>query len=70
MDGRDESPLYQYCADTLASLLPKAVEYGFTTANEFDIESVPERLRAEMNAVGYAMLVAPVVTAWCRTAQP
>jgi hypothetical protein len=51
MDGRDESPLYQYCADTLASLLPKAIEYGIATADEFDVESIPERLRTEMNAV-------------------
>ena len=70
MDGRDESPLYQYCADTLASLLPKAIEYGIATADEFDVESIPERLRTEMNAVGYAMVVGTVVAAWCRTAQP
>jgi hypothetical protein len=43
----DESPLYQYCADTPANLLPKTIEYGIATGEEIDLKSVPERLRAE-----------------------
>ena len=67
MDARDDSPLYHYVADTMASLLPKALEYGVPGANKLDIASMAERMRTEMNAVGYAMLVAPMVCAWCRT---
>jgi SAM-dependent methyltransferase len=67
MDGSDDSPLYQYVADTMASLLPKALEYGVPDADKLDIPSLPGAIRAEMNAVGYAMLVATVVCAWCRT---
>jgi SAM-dependent methyltransferase len=68
VDGRDDSPLYQYVADTMANLLPKALEYGVPNAERLDIPAIPDRIRAEMNAVGYAMFVAPMVCAWCKTA--
>ena len=65
MDGREDSPLYEYVADTLASLLPKAIEFGVPGAAEFDVASVAGRIRAAMNGAGYAMMAAPVVGAWC-----
>ena len=67
VDGRDDSPFYQYVADTMANLLPKAIEYGVPDADKLDIPSLPGVIRAEMNAVGYAMIVATVVCAWCKT---
>jgi hypothetical protein len=70
MDGRDDSPIYRYAAETLESILPKALEYGITTAGEFDIASVPERLREERKAIGYAVMTLPVVAAWCRVNGP
>jgi len=66
MDPRDDSPLYQYVADTVERLLPKALEYGIPGAAEMDIASLPDRIRAEMSVVGYAILVAPMVCAWCK----
>jgi SAM-dependent methyltransferase len=66
MDPRDDSPLYQYIADTFESLLPKALEYEIPGTAELDIASIPDRLRADLNVVGYAALVAPVVCAWCK----
>jgi ubiquinone/menaquinone biosynthesis C-methylase UbiE len=66
MDPREDSPLYQYLADTIERLLPKALEYGIPGGPEMDIASIPNRIRAEMNKVGYAMLVAPMVCAWCK----
>jgi ubiquinone/menaquinone biosynthesis C-methylase UbiE len=65
LDPREESPLYDYVADTLASMLPKAIEYGIPGAAEMDISSVAMRIRAEMKQFGYAMMVAPSVCAWC-----
>ena len=65
MDPHEDSPLYEFVADTIANLLPKAVEYGIPGAAELDVASIARRMRAEMNAVGYAMLVAPMVCAWC-----
>ena len=67
MDPRQDSPLYQFVADTLANLMPKALEYGVSGADKLDLASIPERMRAELNTVGYAMLVAPMVCAWCTT---
>ena len=66
MDPRDDSPLYQYIADTIERLLPKALEYGIPGSAELDVASIPDRIRAELNMVGYAALVAPVVCAWCK----
>ncbi len=66
MDPRDDSPLYQFIADTIERLLPKSIEYGIPGAAELDIASIPDRIRAELNVVGYAALVTPVVCAWCR----
>jgi hypothetical protein len=68
MDGREDSPLYQYSAETVASLLPKAVEYGIATAEDFDTDSLAARLSAERRVIGLAMMSIPLVAAWCRTA--
>ncbi len=65
LDPREESPLYDYIADTLASLLPKAIEYGIPGATEIDISLVSTRIRAEMNGSGYAMVASPAVCVWC-----
>jgi len=65
VDPRDDSPLYDYIADTVAQLLPKAIEYGIPGADELDVSSIAGRLRTEMNAVGYAMIGSPLVSAWC-----
>jgi len=67
MDPRQDSPLYQFIADTLANLMPKALEYGVPGADTLDLASVQERIRTELNFVGYAALVAPMVCAWCTT---
>ena len=66
MEPRDESPLYQYVADTIESLLPKALEYEIPGTAELDIASIPDRLPADLNGVGYAALVSPVVCGWCK----
>jgi len=65
VDPREDSPLYDYIADTVAQLLPKAIEYGIPGADELDMSSIAGRLRTEMNAVGYAMMGSPLVSAWC-----
>jgi ubiquinone/menaquinone biosynthesis C-methylase UbiE len=67
MDGRPDSPLYQYAADTVSSLLPKAVEYGIATFEDFDTETLAARLSEERKALGYAMMSLALVAAWCRT---
>lgn len=67
VDGQEDSPLFQYTVDTMASLLPKALEYGVPNAEKLDIASLPGRIRAEVNAAGYAMMATTVICAWCTT---
>jgi hypothetical protein len=52
MGPREDSPLYEFIADTLAHLLPKAIEYGIPGAAELDVASIARTIRTEMNAVG------------------
>ena len=66
MDPRDDSPFYQYIADTFERLLPKALEYGIPGCADVDVSSIPDKIRAELNVLGYAPVVAPVVCAWCK----
>lgn len=66
LDPREDSPLYDYVADTLASVLPKAIEYGIPGAADVEVAPIAMRLRAEMNGAGYPMMASPAVCAWCR----
>jgi SAM-dependent methyltransferase len=68
MDGAPGSPLYQYIADTLESLMPKAIEYGIAKPGDFDVAQLPALMETEVQSAGYAMMVAPLVAAWCRSA--
>jgi ubiquinone/menaquinone biosynthesis C-methylase UbiE len=65
VDPREDSPLYDFIADTVAQLLPKAIEYGIPGAAGLDVSSIAGRIRAEMNAAGFAMMGSPLVSAWC-----
>jgi ubiquinone/menaquinone biosynthesis C-methylase UbiE len=65
MDPRPDSPLYDHVADTVTNLLPKAIEYGIPGATEIDVASIATHIRAEINAVGYAMIASPMICAWC-----
>lgn len=65
LDPRDDSPLYDYIADTITHLLPKAIEYGVPGADTLDVSSIAGGMRAEMNAIGYPMMASPLVCAWC-----
>ena len=64
MDPREDSPLFDYVAHAATQLLPKAIEYGITGAGELDVASLAGRIRAEMDAVGYAMTGSTLVCAW------
>lgn len=68
LDGAPDSPLYQYIADTYASLLSKAVEYGVPTAQHLvSLDELPRRIATEIQALGYAAMAAPLVSAWTKT---
>ena len=47
MDGGPHSPMYEWLAETVRSLLPKMEALGVTTAAEVDIDTLAGRMRAE-----------------------
>jgi SAM-dependent methyltransferase len=68
MDSAPDSHIHQYIADTYASLLPKAIELGIPTAEDLaPIGEIPHRISADLQALGYAAFVCPMVCAWCKT---
>jgi len=47
MDGGPHSPMYEWLAETVRSLLPRMEALGVTTAAEVDIDTLAGRMRAE-----------------------
>lgn len=64
LDPRPDSPLPGYAAQTVAHLLPKAIEYGVVQPGEFDTSIVAQCLVAEKNATGYPSFGPPLILAW------
>ena len=62
-----DSPLYQYMAHTIRSLLPLMERLGIATRDEVTVETLGERLRAEVVAARGVVTWAPLVGAWTRT---
>ena len=57
---------YQYIAESIRSFVPLMVEFGIATAEEVDIETLAERLRAEVVAAKRPMILPPHITAWAQ----
>ncbi len=57
---------YEYAAATLRSLLPLTLKLGIATAEEVDIETLADRLRADTVASGGIVKAADLVGAWTR----
>jgi ubiquinone/menaquinone biosynthesis C-methylase UbiE len=57
---------YDYAAETLRSVLPLLLKFGLATAEEVDIETFADRLRAETVANGGVVKVPDLVGAWVR----
>ena len=47
MDGGPHSPVYEWVAESVRSLLPRMEAFGITTASAVDIDTLTERLRDE-----------------------
>jgi SAM-dependent methyltransferase len=67
MDGGPESPHYDWIASTCRSILPGLVAMGVATAEEVGIDTLAERLRAEVVAGGGVLLTMPLIGVWTRT---
>jgi SAM-dependent methyltransferase len=66
IDAREQSPLYDYVAASLKTLLPKAIEYGLTQPGDFDVDKIAQQVGVEMRMAGYAMVVLPTIMAHCK----
>lgn len=65
MTGPD-SPMYQFVAHHVRSVLPFIERFGIATAQEVGIETLAQRLRDEVVAARGAFLWPPLVGAWAR----
>jgi len=59
-------PGYQYIADSVQSVLPLLEHFGIATAEEADVATIPERLRADVVATKSPIVLPMTVMAWTR----
>ncbi|HET8628210.1 MAG TPA: class I SAM-dependent methyltransferase [Thermomicrobiales bacterium] len=57
---------YEYIAQTVRSALPALTKFGITTAEEADVDTLADRLRAETQAAGGVVKTPDLVGAWAR----
>jgi len=57
---------YEWLAESLRSVLPLMEQYGIVTAQDLKIETLPERLRAEVVRTGFPFMMLPMVLTWGR----
>jgi len=65
-----DSPVYEFLAATLRSLLPVAERLGVVTAVEVDIDTLAERLRREAVEHNSCIMPPTLIGAWTRTTVP
>lgn len=59
-------PGYQYVADSIQSVLPLLEHFGIATAEEADVATIAERLRADVVATKSPIVLPMTVMAWTR----
>jgi ubiquinone/menaquinone biosynthesis C-methylase UbiE len=65
-EGGPHSPVYDWLAGVLRSLLPIAERLGVVTAAEVEIETMAERLRNEAVQQNSSIMTPPFIGAWAR----
>lgn len=65
--GGAQSPLYDYVAGAIRSLLPMMERVGVATAAEVAVDTLAERLRAEAVQHNACLMAPPFIGAWTRT---
>jgi SAM-dependent methyltransferase len=61
-----DSEIYDFCTDTVRSLLPHIEEVGISSAAEIQVDTLAQRLRREASALGTVIGVMPLMGAWSR----
>jgi hypothetical protein len=64
--GGEAWPGYENLADLVRTLLPRILEYGVATEEEVGIDTLAERLRAEVVGQDGVAITYSLVTAWAR----
>ena len=67
VEGGPDSPVYDWLAATLRSLLPMAERLGVVTAAEVEIDTLAERLRKEAIHHTACVMPPPLIGGWTRT---
>ena len=63
------TPLFfDYFQQFMKAIAPKMEELGVARAAEFDVETLGQRLRAEIERTDGILIYAPMIGAWCRKA--
>jgi hypothetical protein len=66
MDGGPHSPVYEWVAESVRSLLPRMEAFGIATASAVDIDTLTERLRDEAIAKRGVLIAPPIIGAFAR----
>ena len=66
IEGGQNSPAYEYVAQTVRSLLPMMEQFGVAKAEEVQIETLAQRMRDEVTTGGGVIVIPPLVGAWAR----
>lgn len=66
VEGGADSPIYDYMAGTLSSLLPAMERLGVATAAEVGVDTLAARLREEAVELGACLMAPPLIGAWAR----
>ena len=64
VDGGAESEIYELCADTVRSLLPRIEELGIGTAETIQVATLADRLRQEASSFDTVIGIMPLIGAW------
>jgi len=62
-----DSPVYHLAAQMTRVMLPLMERTGVATAEEVEVETLAERIRAEAVALGATLVTPPFIGAWTRT---
>jgi ubiquinone/menaquinone biosynthesis C-methylase UbiE len=66
MEGGPYSPVYEWIAETMRSLLPRMEALGMTTAAALDCDTLAQRLRQEAVEKRGVFMSAPLISAFAR----
>lgn len=66
LGGAADWPGYSYVANSFRSVVPLLEHYGIATAEEVDVDTIPQRVRDEIVASKRPVVIPPHIGAWAR----